>query len=134
MNWKTFFICGLTGWCMEILFTSLGGLLRGDLLLNGHTSIWMFPIYGLAAVIGPLSVRLRHWPVLLRGCFNGAGIMLVEFISGSFLRLFSLCPWDYSRTPYSIFGLVRLDYFPVWVTAGLIFEYILSQKKKHILS
>ena len=60
MNWKTFFICGLTGWCMEILFTSLGGLLRGDLLLNGHTSIWMFPIYGLAAVIGPLSVRLRH--------------------------------------------------------------------------
>ena len=39
MNWKTFFICGLTGWCMEILFTSLGGLLRGDLLLNGHTSI-----------------------------------------------------------------------------------------------
>ena len=52
MNWKTFFICGLTGWCMEILFTSLGGLLRGDLLLNGHTSIWMFPIYGLAAVIG----------------------------------------------------------------------------------
>ena len=56
MNWKTFFICGLTGWCMEILFTSLGGLLRGDLLLNGHTSIWMFPIYGLAAVIGPLSV------------------------------------------------------------------------------
>ena len=53
MNWKTFFICGLTGWCMEILFTSLGGLLRGDLLLNGHTSIWMFPIYGLAAVIGP---------------------------------------------------------------------------------
>ena len=87
MNWKTFFICGLTGWCMEILFTSLGGLLRGDLLLNGHTSIWMFPIYGLAAVIGPLSVRLRHWPVLLRGCFYGAGIMLVEFISGSILRL-----------------------------------------------
>jgi uncharacterized membrane protein len=114
MNWKTFFICGLTGWCMEILFTSLGGLLRGDLLLNGHTSIWMFPIYGLAAVIGPLSVRLRHWPVLLRGCFYGAGIMLVEFISGSILRLFSLCPWDYSKTPYNISGLVRLDYFPVF--------------------
>ena len=94
----------------------------------------MFPIYGLAAVIGPLSVRLRHWPVLLRGCFYGAGIMLVEFISGSILRLFSLCPWDYSKTPYNISGLVRLDYFPVWFTAGLIFEYILSQKKKHILS
>lgn len=29
MNWKTFFICGLTGWCMEILFTSLGGTAAG---------------------------------------------------------------------------------------------------------
>ena len=45
MNWKTFFICGLTGWCMEILFTSLGGLLRGDLLLNGHTSIELNQAY-----------------------------------------------------------------------------------------
>ena len=112
---------------MEILFTSLGGLLRGDLLLNGHTSIWMFPIYGLAAVIGPLSVRLRHWPVLLRGCFYGAGIMLVEFISGSFLRLFSLCPWDYSNAPTNINGVIRLDYAPVWMAAGLIFEKILSK-------
>lgn len=43
--------------------------------------------------------------------FYGAGIMLVEFISGSILRLFSLCPWDYSKTPYNISGLVRLDYF-----------------------
>ncbi len=66
MNWKTFFICGLTGWCMEILFTSLGGLLRGDLLLNGHTSIWMFPIYGLAAVIGPLSVPCASARLFLR--------------------------------------------------------------------
>ena len=115
---------------MEILFTSLGGLLRGDLLLNGHTSIWMFPIYGLAAVIGPLSVRLRHWPVLLRGCFFTVPASCSLNLSVAvFLRLFSLCPWDYSRTPYSIFGLVRLDYFPVWVTAGLIFEYILSQKR-----
>ena len=109
MNWKTFFICGLTGWCMEILFTSLGGLLRGDLLLNGHTSIWMFPIYGLAAVIGPLSVRLRHWPVLLRGCFYGAGIMLVEFISGSFLYV----PGITAKPP---------TIFPV-LSASIIFLY-----------
>lgn len=73
MNWKTFFICGLTGWCMEILFTSLGGLLRGDLLLNGHTSIWMFPIWTcsshqisfrapapLACASARLFLRCRH--------------------------------------------------------------------------
>lgn len=99
MNWKTFFICGLTGWCMEILFTSLGGLLRGDLLLNGHTSIWMFPIYGLAAVIGPLSVRLRHWPVLLRGCFYGAGIMLVELSAAVFCGFSPFVPGITAKLP-----------------------------------
>ena len=126
MNWKTFFLCGLTGWCMEILFTSLGGLLHGDLLLTGHTSIWMFPIYGLAAIIGPLSVHLRERSFLIRGCIYAVGIMTVEFLSGSLLRLFSICPWDYSGTPYNILGLVRLDYFPVWMAAGLIFEKILT--------
>ena len=132
MSWETFFICGLTGWCMEILFTSLGGLLSGNLFLTGYTSVWMFPIYGLAAIIGPLSVYLRHLPVLLRGCIYATGIMLVEFVTGSILRIFSVCPWDYSGTPYNISGLVRLDYFPVWLVAGLIFEYILSVKKRHI--
>ena len=43
---RNFFICGLTGWCMEILFTSAGSLLKRDGRLIGQTSVWMFPIYG----------------------------------------------------------------------------------------
>ena len=27
---KNFFVCGLTGWCMEILFTSTGSFLKQD--------------------------------------------------------------------------------------------------------
>jgi len=111
MNWKQFAICGLTGWCMEILFTSFGSLLHGDIRLMGQTSIWMFPIYGMAVLIGPIYHKIDHWPLLLRGCFYAAAIMTVEFLSGSVLRFFSICPWDYSGNPYSINGLVRLDYF-----------------------
>ena len=48
---KNFFVCGLTGWCMEILFTSTGSFLKQDKRLIGRTSVWMFPIYGTAAVI-----------------------------------------------------------------------------------
>ena len=46
MRGRNFLICGLTGWCMEILFTSAGSLARHDGRLIGQTSLWMFPIYG----------------------------------------------------------------------------------------
>lgn len=125
MNWKTFCICGLTGWCMEIIFTSLGTLLQGDIRLLGRTSIWMFPIYGMAALIGLVYKKIEHWPAMLRGISYACGIMLGEFVSGSLLKLFSACPWDYSDSLLHINGVVRLDYFPFWVAAGLVFERLL---------
>ena len=131
MNWKTFFICGLTGWCMEILFTSLGGLLRGDLLLNGHTSIWMFPIYGCAALIKPLYHLIRGLPTAVRGSIYSIAILTGEYISGSLLKKHDCCPWDYSRAKLNIRGVIRLDYAPLWMGAGLLFERILGCKKSH---
>ena len=136
MNWKNFVLCGLTGWCMEILFTSFGTLMSGNAELMGHTSIWMFPIYGMAALIGPIYHNIAHWHVRARGCLYAAAIMVGEFLSGSVLRFFSICPWDYSGSPYSIYGLVRLDYFPVWIIAGLVFERLLcwqgTQNKREV--
>ena len=52
---KNFLKCGLAGWCMEILFTSMDSLRRRDMTLRGNTSLWMFPIYGSAAILAPLS-------------------------------------------------------------------------------
>ena len=60
---KNFFVCGLTGWCMEILFTSTGSFLKQDKRLIGRTSVWMFPIYGTAAVIAPLYHSIKKEPV-----------------------------------------------------------------------
>ena len=34
---------------------------------------------------------------------------------------------DYSNAPTNINGVIRLDYAPVWMAAGLIFEKILSK-------
>ena len=47
---RSFLLCGLCGWCMEILFTALHSLRRRDLRLTGNTSLWMFPIYGPACL------------------------------------------------------------------------------------
>ena len=125
MNRKNFFICGLTGWCMEILFTSVGTISRSDLRLLGQTSIWMFPIYGMAAYICPLYRKISRWPVICRSALYSVCIMGGEFISGSILKRFSLCPWDYTGSRYNINGIVRLDYMPFWMAAGLVFERLL---------
>lgn len=126
---KNFAICGLTGWCMEIVYTSLNSFRKKDMTLMGNTSIWMFPIYGMAAVIGELYPRLKKYPPLLRGGIYGIGIFSVEYLSGSFLKKHKLCPWDYSNAKLNIHGLIRLDYLPLWMGAGLIFEQIMCRKK-----
>lgn len=108
---------------MEIVWTGLGSLLRGDVKLQGRTYLWMFPIYGLAIVLEPLHNAIRHWPVLARGSIYMVCILLTEYTSGWLLRsTVGLCPWDYSGTPFSIHGLIRLDYAPAWFVAGLLFE------------
>lgn len=124
---KNFFICGLTGWCIEIIFTSLGAFLQGDLRLIGQTSLWMFPIYGLAAFIKPLYEVIKKLPLLLRGCIYSFCILICEYISGMLLKKHHLCPWDYSNSPTNINGVIRLDYAPLWALAGLLFERIVTR-------
>lgn len=124
---KTFLLCGATGWCMEILWSGLHSLLRRDPTLMGKTSLLMFPIYGCAAVIDPVSRKLSRVPAVLRGSLYTAGFFATEFVSGSILRLFHMCPWDYSHTPFHYKGLIRFDYIPVWFAAGLFFEKIIKK-------
>ena len=60
---KAFILCGLTGWCMEILWTGLHSILSGELTMTGKTSLLMFPIYGCGAIIRPLSGKLSAVPL-----------------------------------------------------------------------
>ena len=64
---KKFILCGTLGWCMEILFTGLHSFFSKDYTLAGRTSIWMFPIYGMACIFSPLSQKLKTKNTLLRG-------------------------------------------------------------------
>lgn len=124
---ERFLICGGIGWCMEIFWTGLHSLGQKEATLTGRSSLWMFPIYGMAAVIGPVSRKIRHTPLVFRGCIYTLGIFFAEFCSGSLLKYFSACPWDYSKSPLNIRGLIRLDYAPLWFIAGLFFEKILTK-------
>ncbi len=125
---RNFLICGLTGWCMEILFTSVGCFFRKDPRLIGQTSVWMFPIYGMAVCIRPVYRLIRRLPTLVRGAIYSVGIFSFEYLSGSFLKKKGLCPWDYSDAAANIDGVIRLDYAPFWMAAGLLFERILTRR------
>lgn len=123
-----FWKCGIIGWCIEILYTSLMSFRRRDMTLVGHTSIWMFPIYGSAFLIRPVSHMLKGRVFWLRGIFYAFWIYLVEFISGCILMKKNACPWNYHHARWQIHDVIRLDFAPFWFLIGLLYESILQQK------
>jgi uncharacterized membrane protein len=90
---------------------------------------WLFILQfeSKKAIIKPLYRYFKKIPALFRGFIYSTGIFCFEYLSGSLLKKHHLCPWDYSNAPTNINGVIRLDYAPVWMAAGLIFEKILSK-------
>ena len=133
MKGKNFILCGFAGWCIEVAFTSLNALRKKDKKLMGQTSAWMFPIYGLASFISVIYPKIKHWNIALRGILYGCSIMTVEFLSGSLLKRLGICPWNYDGCRFSIKGLIRMDFLPLWIGAGIFYEQFLlainDQKK-----
>ncbi|MCC8044557.1 MAG: putative ABC transporter permease [Clostridiales bacterium] len=117
-----FIRCGMYGWCMEVLWTGLHSFLKRDPKLMGFSSLRMFPIYGMASLIAPLSHALKNFSTLTRGFIYMICIFTVEFVSGSWLKKRGRCPWDYSDSPWQVNGVIRLDYAPIWFLTGLFFE------------
>lgn len=122
-----FLKCGFIGWGLEIFWTGVHALFQGDPRLIGRSSLWMFPIYGLAAVILPAYELLKPLNILFRGLIYMTCIFIVEYLTGTILRNLNVCPWDYSRAAWNIHGLIRLDYAPLWFAVGLFFEWILCR-------
>lgn len=136
---QDFLKCGTAGWCLEILFTSAESVITQDWRLMGKTSLLMFPIYGLGALLGPLCRMADHWLdagiwemgrvsvrdlVFRHGMLDMVLIFLAEYLFGTFLRFFGICPWDYTGRPMNVNGLIRLDFAPLWFGTGLLFEWI----------
>jgi uncharacterized membrane protein len=122
---KQFLIFGCLGIVMEVFWTGFCGLLKGDKELRGFTSIWMFPIYGSAVFFEPIYVSLKNFPVAVRGCVYMVLIFAAEYASGFILeKTLGECPWDYKDSKMNVYGLIRIDYAPVWFIAGLLMESV----------
>lgn len=125
---KDFILCGAFGWCMECFWSGLDTIRKKkDKTLRCQTSVWMFPIYGMAALLSPIGKLLKGKSMMLRGTVYTLFIYLGEFMTGTFLKKIKSCPWDYSKAKLNYRGIIRLDYAPAWFVSGLIFEKILQR-------
>lgn len=133
--------CGVAGWCLEVMFTSVESIMLGDWRLMGKTSLLMFPIYGLGALLGPIGYGVDQWlntswdgtltqkdRIMRHGTLYMVLIFTAEYLTGTWLKTRGMCPWDYSGRNTNINGLIRLDFAPLWFATGLLFEQITKKK------
>lgn len=125
--WLRFGLYGCLGWSAEIVWTAITSSERNK-ELRGHSYLWMFPIYGLLALLyDPFHHLVSHFHLPLRGTLYGACFLLVEYMTAWLLEIALGCvPWDYRRSApghrWNVKGYIRLDYLPVWALAGLLLE------------
>lgn len=110
---------------LEVCFTGTSAaIFQKDSHGTAKTYLWMHPIYGATALgLEFLHDRLRFLPRPIRALAYTAVIFGAEYATGWLLRrALGRCPWDYEQKGLSVKGLVRLDYFPFWYGAALMFE------------
>ena len=122
---------GVHGIFAEVVFTALWQfIVDGTLTLMGVSSLWSFLTYGLGTFFGAEPVRklmLTYGvPVWLRCLLYVPLVYAWEFAFGILLSYFHACPWDYSEFQFNVMGLITMEYAPVWLLAGVYFEYLMS--------
>jgi len=122
---KRFAIYGFLGSNMELIFTGLSSLLKGEFNLKGSVSLWMFFVYGLAVVyLEPLYHRIKDFPLLFRGICYCLMIYFIELNLGLFfINVLNIKPWYYEHGLYFL-NVIRLDYAPIWAVVGILFEFV----------
>lgn len=121
---QRFMIYGILGLVLEVIYTGLASLLKGDFSMQGFTFLVMMPIYGLAVFLEPLHNYLRPYPWWIRGLIYLTTIWMIEYSCGVLLALIlGRCPWNYSDH-LNINGYITLRMASDWFLVGLGFEFL----------
>ncbi|XP_053124510.1 transmembrane protein 229B-like [Hemicordylus capensis] len=119
------YIYAIHGYFTEVMFTAAWDFMEDqDWRFRGVTSVWAFFIYGTCGfILERIYLQQREkWCLLTRCLVYTLCIYLWEFSTGSVLRLFGACPWDYSGFRYHLLGLVTLEYGLFWFVGSLLLE------------
>ncbi len=125
-----FLVFGCLGITTEIFFTAFYDNVQKiragesfDWSLSGNSYVWMFPIYGSAALLFSIAFPLvSDLPLLVRLLIYTLVIYIVEYITGWLLeKITGKCPWEYT-TGWHLHGYIRLDYCLFWFIFGFGLE------------
>lgn len=120
---SNFIFFGVVGLLVEIIFTALR---KRSISLVGHTSLWMFPIYGVGLTYG---FDLIHYLIennLLRWLSYPIWIWIVEILFGRIFFKLNIKAWDYRYLPDKFHwrGVISFAHFPIWIVFGIFIELI----------
>ena len=118
---------GVFGMVVEICFTAIRDLLqKKQLNLVGHTSLWMFPIYGLGLSYGFDFVIYLIESDLIRYCTYPLWIWSVGLLIGIPTARKGIRLWDYNYLPKRLHwrGIISFAHYPLWLSYGIMVEMI----------
>lgn len=134
------FICyGIFGMFMETVVSSVDKMIEykwnryttkftRNRTLEGKTSLFMFPVYGLFILVlfDPVFYLIGNWNIFIRYIIYGICFCAAEAGIGLlFKKYLNMCPWNYSYNKWSICqGTTAINYIPFWGIAGLVFEQV----------
>jgi uncharacterized membrane protein len=131
-----FLIFALIGLLIEVFFTGVSRILKGNLSGHGHTSPLMMIDYGLLGVVVMPMARLlikKKIPLVFRAVVYMFGIYFIELTSGFIFDKCGIHIWSYSdhminigghEYPANIGGYITAYYAPFWWGLGLVSEYL----------
>lgn len=116
---------GCLGVLVEVIFTGIRSILRGNWNATGTSYLWMFLIYGAGGLLLETTHNILNWPGPVAALVYVVEIYMIEFSSGYLIKHWTgKIPWDYGAGKYTIMGLVRLDYAGFWYILSLAAHYL----------
>ena len=101
---------------IEVLFRALQYYEDFGPALIGYSSLWMFLVGGLSALLVGLINENFKIPLPLECLLGGLIITLIELISGLILnKWLGFYLWDYTDMPLNIEGQVSLLFSMFWI-------------------
>ncbi|MBQ8540082.1 MAG: hypothetical protein IJ435_01265 [Clostridia bacterium] len=105
-----------------------------EVLWRGYTHWSMFLLGGFCfSLLCFIFSRLDSYPLLLKAIIGGGIITVAEFITGCIVNIaLKWNVWDYSGSPYNLFGQVCLPYSILWVLLCIPIALLVSSFGKYI--
>lgn len=113
-NIIVFLIFGCIYIFLEVAFHAFKYINEFNFSLTGYTSLYMFPIGGLSALLVGLINEKFKIPLILEMIIGGVIITSVEYLTGSFLKFVGIEIWNYYDMYFNYKGLICLEFSLLW--------------------